>query len=95
MATTLAFIDSIIQKLLTQVPRNKWGEFLDSHDLDHVELQEIEVRASAHSVILAEISEYAGYRGAYGCGDHGHEKAVEAAKKKRKKVRKAIGYTYP
>lgn len=43
----------------------------------------------------AALSEYLGYRGSYGCGDHGHEEALGEAKKKRKKVRKALGYVYP
>lgn len=51
--------------------------------------------ASALSVLSGMLSVYLGYRGAFGSGDHGHDDAVEAAMKARKKLRKANGYSYP
>ena len=34
-------------------------------------------------------------RGCAGCGDNGHGHATKAAEKLRKKVRRAVGYSYP
>jgi hypothetical protein len=59
------------------------------------EIQEIEGEAGQLAQAAAFLGEYAGYRGAYGCGDHGHADAVHQASKKVKRVRKALGYTYP
>lgn len=59
------------------------------------ELVEFSDSCLGFAAILAELSEYAMYRGAAGCGDHGHEKARKKAEAQAKRVRKALGYTYP
>lgn len=51
--------------------------------------------ATALSVSAGMLGEYLGYRGGFGTGDHGHEAAIKAALKHKKKLRKANGYTYP
>jgi hypothetical protein len=57
--------------------------------------QQIETRATAIACRLFYLAEYAKYRGAAGCGDHGHEKASKAADKKFKLARKMAGFSYP
>lgn len=44
---------------------------------------------------LAFLSEYMSWRGGAGCGDHGEVKAAKKADARVRKVRKALGYTYP
>ena len=44
---------------------------------------------------LAMLSAYLTYRGAAGFGDHGHDDAVRQAERARKRVRKALGFSYP
>lgn len=63
--------------------------------LDAHVLQCLEKEAAAVSQRAAWVSEYLSLRGASGCGDHGHDEAVKGANKYLKKVRKALGYTYP
>lgn len=43
----------------------------------------------------AFIAAYLGARGADGFGDSGHEKAIQAGIKAKKKIRKSLGYTHP
>lgn len=40
----------------------------------------------------AFVSQYLGERHGYGCGDQGHDDAVKAANKARRKVRNAFGF---
>ena len=88
--------DMILDQLIYEIPRNQWGECLDAKKKDFVvDIQSLSDHASNLSVIAAELSEYFDYRGAAGCGDHGHDAALAKAQKRRKKVRKALGYTCP
>lgn len=59
------------------------------------QLSEVSDACCDAALCLGELSYYLGYRGAYGCGDHGHDKAVEQACRHRPKLRKALGYSYP
>lgn len=47
------------------------------------------------AVLAGTASYYLGYRGAFGYGDSGHEKALEKALRDRTRIRKALGYTRP
>jgi hypothetical protein len=58
-------------------------------------LQEMERECDALIQRASLLSTYLGARGADGCGDHGHEVALRYAQKQVKRIRKAIGYTYP
>lgn len=72
---------------------NDWEKITETiPESDRQDLSDIASNASAY---LAGLSEYLGYRGGYGFGDHGHNKAINAMTKRRRKVRKALGYTYP
>jgi len=84
--------NQIIDAMCT-MSREDWNKF--ASNLSDTDKQNAEDKASSLSVAFAEISEYLGYRGAYGMGDHGHLDALKACDKKRKRVRKAIGYSYP
>lgn len=78
-----------LKRMIVELSRNEW-EFVKPESW-----QEVESLADGLSALAAEISAYAGMRGADGCGDHGHEEAMKAAQKARKRVRKALGYSYP
>jgi len=82
--------------------RSDWDELLNPVCSDHPELNyaiselsELESELDSLTQNACMAAEYIGHRGTYGCGDSGHDKAFKAAEKKLKKVRKAIGYTYP
>lgn len=51
--------------------------------------------AASMAVWFGVLSHYAEWRGGAACGDHGHEKALAEAHKRRKALRKAVGYSYP
>jgi hypothetical protein len=57
--------------------------------------QEVASLATSVAILCAQADEYANFRGVAGCGDHGHDKAIKEANKKAKKIRKAIGFSYP
>lgn len=52
--------------------------------------------------VLTQVAELCGIRASYllqrgagGCGDNGHDHALYHANRDRKRLRKALGYTYP
>lgn len=59
------------------------------------ELSEIESLLNQVTQKACKLSEYIGYRGTFGCGDSGHDEALNKSEKRLTKVRKALGYTYP
>jgi hypothetical protein len=96
---TDAELKSIIFTLVSQ-GTNDWNDqIIDEVNNEQLyssgELKELSKQASYLSEQLAVISEYLDWRGGGGCGDHGHDDALKKAEKRRKKVRKALGYTYP
>ena len=58
-------------------------------------LQDSSDALSSIGVLAGCLSVYLGHRGAYGCGDSGHKKALVKAMAKRRALRKAHGYSYP
>lgn len=72
---------------------SQWEEYFSC--LSDRELSEISDEASRLAVYYSQVSIYAGYRGAFGCGDSGHEKAMSKASIMRKRIRKVLGYSYP
>jgi len=83
----------VVFEMLNNVSRNGWGDYLDLEQ--DISLQGLSDYACTLALMSAELSEYLGYRGGFGCGDHGHEAALKAFEKKRKRIRKALGYSYP
>lgn len=86
-----------LSRLLT-VGRNDWESLVDQMRGEGSQASavvQLETEASALSALAAEISGYLMHRGASGCSDSGHGKALAAAQKKLKRVRKALGYSYP
>lgn len=83
----------IVRKMIDETPRNEWGKWFEN--INSGDASSIDDYACSLSVIAAEISAYACMRGGNGCGDHGHDAAMKAVEKKRKRVRKALGYSYP
>lgn len=74
----------------------EWDEAVTNiKKTDRYAIQEMESAASGMAVEAAMLSEYLEYRGAAGMGDHGHEDAMKQAQKARKRIRKALGYSYP
>lgn len=58
-------------------------------------MQDIERVVSQTATKAALLSGYLCARGVSGCGDAGHENALGHGQKRVRKVRKALGYTYP
>lgn len=83
---------AVIKQFLNK-PRNDWKML--TNELLSLELQEVEKEASSMAVCFAEVAEYCGQQGAYGCGGRDHTDAMKAVLRKRRAVRRAIGYTYP
>lgn len=73
--------------------RGEIGKLFD--DVAPSVLQDLGREASGLAQHAAWLSEYLEFRGAAGCGDHGHDEAAVKADAKLKTVRKAMGYTYP
>ncbi len=73
-------------------PPNLLGEFCDKNKKF---LQGIERELNALSQTSAYYGEYISMRHGNGCGDQGNESARKEADKVVKKVRKALGYSYP
>ena len=72
---------------------NHWDEAFKK--IHPSKIQDLERTADGLCQQYALLSGYLSLRGAAGCGDHGHEDAMKEANKKLKKVRKALGFTYP
>lgn len=85
--------DERVLDMAMNLSRNEWDEFISS--LDESSIAQIEKTASSLSVLCAEIAEYTGQRGGYGCFDSGHEKALREAQKIRKRIRRGLGYLKP
>jgi len=75
---------------LTIADADKWVTRLTD-----IEKQALERTMFHAAVNFAVWSEYMSYRGAAGCGDCGHDSAIKAAEKMRKRVRKVFGHAYP
>ncbi len=71
-----------------------WGG-LENEDISPSEANELSDYLTSLSVTAGMLAQYLGYRGGFGCGDHGHDKAMKAAHKREKALRKANGYSYP
>ena len=82
--------EELLDKFANTAPNN-WPDIF----ITESQMHELSDLADDRAVVLAMISEYAGYRGGYSCGDHGHEKAWQAALKHRTRVRDVLGYSYP
>lgn len=59
------------------------------------ELQALENELTNLSALAARYAAYIAYRHGCGCGDQGHDRAYKAMEKADKRVRKALGFTYP
>jgi hypothetical protein len=68
-----------------------WDEWVPR--MKSSELQEFERWLTSVSERAARLAAYVGARGANGCGDQGHERAVREQNRTAAKVRKALGYT--
>lgn len=77
--------------------RNDWDHILtrDSINAYAVTLQDAEREATGLAVIAGELAAYLSARGAGIGGDKGHDKALAYAEKRRKALRKVLGFTYP
>lgn len=90
-------MDKITKKALRAiaVPAFDWDRWFRRNCRNGNEVQAIQDRLLSIAQWSAHLAEYLSYRGAAGCGDHGHEPAKKAADKKLRRVRKALGYSYP
>jgi hypothetical protein len=81
---------------IIQLPMNEWDKVVEMlKEIGDKDCQNGESSFSFLSVSAGQLAVYLGYRGAFGCGDHGHEAALRASEKSRKKLRKANGFSYP
>lgn len=88
--------EAIAQRLLS-VPPTAWDSILKANAIlpGSSGLQEIERVLDGLAQKAGMASGYLGARGASGYGDHGDAPAMKEARKKEKKVRRALGYTNP
>jgi hypothetical protein len=75
---------------LLNTPPSEWGNILKSPKSSQI--AEVEREADLLCQKLALISEYLSCRGGAGCGDYGHQEALQLAHGRKDKVRKALGY---
>jgi hypothetical protein len=78
---------------LPESSMNDWDDLIKG--LDITAIQTLDRNASYWAIVYAMFSEYLAYRGSAGFGDHGHYDALKQARKMEKRIRKALGYTYP
>lgn len=85
-------LQTILDKM-TNVPLSEWDEMVyQLNTSERVEIAEhLDDRIQMYSLLV----EYLERRGAAGCGDSGHDEAMKQSTKRLKKVRNALGYTYP
>jgi hypothetical protein len=81
-------------KMATEIPTNEWGTFFDKNFAD-IKWHHVENIMDDLSIRSAMASEYVSLRYTNGCGDSGHEVALNRAMKIRKKIRKVLGYSIP
>lgn len=97
MAQNRNTIRAALVKLIAETGINDWDKAV--HKLKGMSgeapMQTYRNRANRLAEGLLLFSSYLNFRGATGCGDHGHEAALEGAQKALKKIRRAMGYTYP
>lgn len=79
-----------ILNLFKTVGRNDWDKI--AKDLTAAEMERLSRECDGESEYAAEVSAYLELRGGMGRGDHGHDEALEHARKEGRKVRKARGY---
>jgi hypothetical protein len=77
-------------------PMNEWDDVIEKiREAGDGSYQHSSDMLASMSVTAGQLSVYLGHRGAFGCGDHGHETALRASEKRCKALRKANGYSYP
>ena len=64
-------------------------------ELSMADIQRFSLTLSSLACESAFLDAYLEERGAAGCGDNGDLSGRKAGDKRRKRVRKAMGYTYP
>jgi hypothetical protein len=81
---------------LVNVSPNHWDKwFSGANPLDTCKASDLERSADGLASQAALLGGYLGLRGGAGAGDHGHDKALTHGRKREKRVRAALGYTYP
>jgi len=88
---------------MSEIERRTWALMKAGHiDIERIcdgiagrDAQEIGRTADWMAQRAAFLSAYADARGASGCGDSGHDRAIRTAQKQLKAIRKTLGYTYP
>ena len=84
-----------LHNLIHYIPPTQWDEYLSHINADTSLISAMSDDACSLALKAGELSHYLGHRGAFGSGDHGHDDAMKAMHKQRKKLRKALGYSYP
>lgn len=67
-------------------------DFWDNDTITDSDMKEMERFLDAVAFRAVMLSVYLGLRGGNGCGDHGHEDALEAGRKIEKDARQIMGY---
>lgn len=85
---------SMVGEIKTAVQGDPLG-FDSFSKLDAEAMQRAQRFADGLAENAGALQGYLDARGCAGCGDHGHDAAMEQGAKRRKQVRKALGYTHP
>ena len=85
------------RELIDKVPWDEMDEVVTKIKTRYGEgaLCELEEALTSTALEAGKIAQYLMYRGAAGCGDHGHHEAFEQACTRATRLRKALGYSYP
>jgi len=78
---------------MTNAPFSEWDGMVSQ--LNTSERIEIAEHLDDRIQVYSRLVEYLEIRGAAGLGDSGHDEAIKHSAKRLKKVRNALGYTYP
>ena len=73
-------------------PKEGWATI---ENFSHPIWREVLLEVDQVTQATAELGAYLSMRGGAWCGDHGHEQALSHAQTKLRKIRKAMGYSYP
>ena len=85
----------VILVMLSDLGTNDWAQAIQYAEEEGMNLSTLSDIASSLSARAAQLSAYIDMRGGYGTGDHGHDDAMKEVAKTRKRIRKALGYSYP
>jgi len=85
-------VEEVIDKML-KTSRNDMAYAVEG--LQPEQLAMVSSVLMFRAALYAELAAYADYRGGCGCGDHGHEEALQRAHGHMRLVRRTLGFSIP